>query len=154
MSTPQFADLEKGQVIGSKTVTFSRADLVRYAAASADHNPIHWNERFAREVGLEGVIAHGMLTMGAAADLVTGWVGDPAAIIDYQTRFTKPVPVPDAAEGSPEAPTATVEISGRVGRLDPEAQTARVDLTVELVTADASAKVLAKTQAVVVVKKS
>lgn len=50
MSTPAFTELDKGQIIGTRTVTFSRADLIRYAAASGDHNPIHWNERFAAEV--------------------------------------------------------------------------------------------------------
>ena len=63
MAQPDFAQLEKGQDIGSTTVTVSRADLVRYAAASGDFNPIHWNERFATAVGLPGVIAHGMFTM-------------------------------------------------------------------------------------------
>lgn len=149
MSAPKFADLEKGQAIGAGTVTFSRADLIRYAAASKDHNPIHWNERFAREVGLEGVIAHGMLTMGTAVNLVSDWAGDPSAIIDYQTRFTKPVPVPDAESGSPETATATLEITGKIGRLDPAAQTARIDLTVELAGAEERTKVLVKSQAVV-----
>lgn len=151
MSAPKFADLEKGQSIGRSSITFSRADLVRYAAASKDHNPIHWNERFAREVGLEGVIAHGMLTMGAAVNLVTDWAGDPAAVIDYQTRFTKPVPVPDAETGSPETATAALEITGKIGRLDEAAQTARIDLTVELIDGEERTRVLAKSQAVVAV---
>lgn len=151
MSAVKFADLEKGQIIGRSSITFSRADLIRYAAASADHNPIHWNERFAREVGLEGVIAHGMLTMGAAVNLVTDWAGDPAAVIDYQTRFTKPVPVPDAEAGSPDTPTAALEITGKIGRLDAAAQTARIDLTVELIDAEERTKVLVKSQAVVAV---
>ena len=86
----RFEDLEKGQEIGSRTVELSRASLVRYAGASGDFNPIHWNERFAQSVGLPGVIAHGMLTMGTAVQLVSDWVGDPGAIVDYQTRFTKP----------------------------------------------------------------
>ena len=131
-STPDITALEKGLEIGSREITFSRADLIAYAAASGDHNPIHWNERFAREVGLDGVIAHGMLTMGAAVDLVSGWAGDPGAVVDYQARFTKPVPVPDAETGSPETPTATLRVSGKVGAVDAEAGTVRVDLSVEL----------------------
>nr|WP_238385339.1 MaoC/PaaZ C-terminal domain-containing protein [Nesterenkonia muleiensis] len=144
------AQLQKGQTIGSRTIEFSRADLIRYAAASGDHNPIHWNERFATEVGLEGVIAHGMLTMGAAVGLAADWAGDPGRVVDYQTRFTKPVPVPDAAEGSPETPTTALEVIGTVGKVDAEANTARIDLTVELVDGEERTKVLTKVQAVVV----
>ncbi|PRZ18387.1 MaoC/PaaZ C-terminal domain-containing protein [Nesterenkonia sandarakina] len=165
MSTPVFEELEKGQQIGSRELSFSRADLIRYAAASGDHNPIHWNDRFAREVGLEGVIAHGMLTMGSAVDLVSVWAGDPGAVVDYQARFTRPVPVPDAESGSPETPTARLQISGKIGAVDTERRSVRVDLSVELLsdpvaepTAAAGApqsgeavrtKVLAKSQAVV-----
>lgn len=137
--------LEKGQEIGAREIALSRADLIRYAAASGDHNPIHWNERFAREVGLDGVIAHGMLTMGLAVDLVTEWAGDPGAVVDYQARFTRPVPVPDPEEGSPETSTATVAVTGKVGAVDAEAGTVRIDLTVAV----GETKVLAKSQAVV-----
>lgn len=129
---PRLADLEVGRTVVSASIPVSRADLVRYAGASGDYNHIHWNERFAREVGLDGVIAHGMLTMGAAVDLVSGWAGDPGAVVDYQARFTKPVPVPDAETGSPETPTATLRVSGKVGAVDAEAGTVRVDLSVEL----------------------
>lgn len=155
MSRPDIAQLEKGSIIGSRQLQFSRADLIRYAAASGDHNPIHWNERFAQEVGLDGVIAHGMLTMGAAVGLVSDWAGDPGAVVDYQTRFTTPVPVPDAESGSPETPTATLEITGKIGAVDTEASTARVDLTVELLGTPEEngeptrTKVLTKAQAVV-----
>ena len=135
------ADLAVGQEIGSRTLEITRADLVKYAGASGDFNPIHWNERFAREVELPGVIAHGMFTMGAAVQLVTDWAGDPAAVISYGTRFTKPVPVADL-EG---APGAVVEVSGTVGALDLEAGTARIDLAV---TMDGQ-KVLVKAQATV-----
>ncbi|RJN31660.1 MaoC family dehydratase [Nesterenkonia natronophila] len=148
--TPKLTDLEKGQSIGHRTVELSRADLLRYAASSGDHNPIHWNDRFAKEVGLDGVIAHGMLTMGVSVELVTDWVGDPAKVMDYQTRFTQPVPVPDPDHGSPETPTARLEVAGKVGRVDAEANTARIDLTVELVAGDARSKVLTKAQVVVV----
>ena len=97
----------------------SRASLVRYAGASGDFNPIHWNERFAQSVGLSGVIAHGMLTMGTAVQLVSDWAGDPGAIVDYQTRFTKPVPVADAPGGeNPDTPTNTLTITGKAGCLE------------------------------------
>ena len=147
----RFEDLEKGQEIGSRTVELSRASLVRYACASGDFNPIHWNERFAQSVGLSGVIAHGMLTMGTAVQLVSDWVGDPGAIVDYQTRFTKPVPVADAPGGeNPDTPTNALTISGKVGALNEEERTARIDLTVTARDEEGKEqKVLMKSQAVV-----
>lgn len=84
-----------GTVLPPLTVRFSRADLVRYAGASLDFNPIHYSERFAAAAGLPDVIAHGMLTMGRAVRVVTDWVGDPARVTSYFVRFTKPVVVPD-----------------------------------------------------------
>ena len=101
----------------------TRADLVRYAGASGDFNVIHWNERVAREVGLPGVIAHGMLTAGLAARAVTSWAGDPAAVQDYQVRFSRPVVVPDDEDG------AEVTVRGRVAALLDDGRV-RVDLTV------------------------
>ena len=147
----RFEDLEKGQEIGSLAVELSRASLVRYAGASGDFNPIHWNERFAQSVGLSGVIAHGMLTMGTAVQLVSDWVGDPGAIVDYQTRFTKPVPVADAPGGeNPDTPTNTLTITGKVGALNEEERTARIDLTVTARDEEGKEqKVLMKSQAVV-----
>ena len=135
------SELAPGQEIGSATLEISRADLVRYAGASGDFNPIHWNEWFARSVDLPGVIAHGMFTMGAAVQLVTDWIGDPGAVIDYQTRFTRPVPVEDL-DGEPGA---VVEVTGVIGALDTDNSTARVDLTVTF----NGQKVLVKAQAVV-----
>ncbi|MFF0902610.1 UNVERIFIED_CONTAM: MaoC family dehydratase [Kocuria sp. CPCC 205316] len=152
-----FDSLEKGQEIGQRRIELSRADLVRYAGASGDLNPIHWNEEFARSVDLPDVIAHGMLTMGAAVQLVTDWVGDPGAVVDYQTRFTKPVVVPNRFGTAVEASTA-LTVSGKVGALDDDARTVRVDLTVtapDLATEGADPataaplKVLVKAQAVV-----
>ncbi|MFL4476916.1 MaoC family dehydratase [Paeniglutamicibacter sp. ORCA_105] len=141
-----FDTLEKGQPIGTTTIRVNRADLVRYAGASGDFNPIHWNERFATEVGLPGVIAHGMFTMGSAVQLVSDWAGNPGAVIDYQTRFTKPVPVADPDGSNPSDFEGTaIEISGAIGALDAEARTARVDLTVSV----EGTKVLVKAQAVV-----
>lgn len=122
-SRPDLDDVAVGQVVGTRTVTLTRADLVRYAGASGDRNPIHWNERFATEVGLPGVIAHGMLTMGVAVNLVADWAGDPGAVVDYGVRFTRPVPVPDPGE-------AVLEVVAVVAAVDTEARTVRVDLTV------------------------
>jgi acyl dehydratase len=141
--SPTFNELSAGQEIGSRTIEVTRTDLVKYAGASGDFNPIHWNEAFATGVELPGVIAHGMFTMGSAVQLVTDWAGDPAAVVDFQTRFTKPVLVADTT-GTAE-PGATIEVSGTIGKLDAEAGTARVDLTV----VSAGQKVLMKAQAVV-----
>src|SRR5690625_7989647 len=87
MSAPVFNELVKGQEIGERTISVDRAALVRYAGVSGDRNPIHWNERFAREVGLPGVIAHGMWTMGSVINVVSDWLGDPGKIRSYTVRF-------------------------------------------------------------------
>ena len=117
MSTaPRLSDLARGEVVGTRTVTFTRADLVAYAGASGDRNPIHWSPTFAEHVGLPGVIAHGMLTMGAAVQLVSDWAGDPGAVVDYQTRFTGMVPVADTTvrtddDGAPVPGLSLIHIS-------------------------------------------
>jgi acyl dehydratase len=103
-------------------VRVRRADLVRYAGASLDFNPIHWNEKLATEVGLPGVIAHGMFTMALAGRLVTGWLGDPSALVEYGARFVRPVVVPNDDDG------ALVELTGKVKEVR-EDGTARVDIT-------------------------
>ncbi|MDT4894458.1 MAG: hypothetical protein QOE97_3493 [Pseudonocardiales bacterium] len=89
------ATIEPGFALPGQTFAISRFDLVRYAGASGDFNPIHWNERVATSVGLPDVISHGMFTMAEAVRVVTDWVGDPAAVIEYGVRFTRPVVVPD-----------------------------------------------------------
>ncbi|WP_458108939.1 MaoC family dehydratase [Arthrobacter sp. R3-55] len=138
-----FEELTVGQEIGTRSIDVTRQDLVKYAGASGDFNPIHWNESFATSVELPGVIAHGMFTMGAAVQLVSDWAGDPAAVVDYQTRFTKPVLVTDTT-GTDDA-GAVIDVTGVVGALDADARTARIDLTVMA----AGQKVLMKSQAVV-----
>ena len=93
------------------TVTFKRDDLVRYAGASGDFNSIHWSDRMAAALGLPGVIAHGMLTMASAVRVVTDWLDDPADLVEYGVRFTKPVVVPDDDKG------ANVTFSATVGKV-------------------------------------
>ena len=121
MSIPGPADVvEVGTVLPPLTVRLTRADLVRYAGASTDFNPIHYSEHFAARVGLPGVIAHGLLTMGTALRLVTDWAGDPARVRSYFVRFTKPVVVPDDETGAEVAFTGTVsavELSAAGGRV-------------------------------------
>ena len=115
-------DLVVGQEIGSETFSFSRDSLVKYAGASGDFNLIHYRDDFAKSVGLEGVLAHGMLTMGTAVQVAVNWIGDAGKVIDYGVRFTKPVYVP--ADSSAE-----VVVSGKIAAIDLEAGTVRVDLT-------------------------
>jgi acyl dehydratase len=123
MARPTFDSVSVGDALESRTFPIRRADLVRYAGASGDFNPIHWNARVATSVGLPDVIAHGMLTMATACRLVTDWCGDPGAVVEYATRFTKPVVVPDDDQGAP------VQVSGAVTARDDAARTVRVELT-------------------------
>jgi acyl dehydratase len=136
---PTFDSLSVGDRIPDASYPLTRERLVRYAGASGDFNPIHWNQRVAQEVGLPDVIAHGMLTMATAARSVTDWVGDPAAVVEYSTRFTRTVAVPDDGVG------ATVEVTGVIGEIDAANRTVRVDLTVRA----AGVTVLGKARAVV-----
>jgi acyl dehydratase len=120
---PEFDTLTVGDVVAERVTDISRDSLVRYAGASGDFNPIHYRDDIATSVGLPGVIAHGMLTMGLAVQPVVDWAGDPSLVSDYQVRFTRPVVV-DPAEG------ASVSVTAKVGQLDAEANVARIDLTV------------------------
>ena len=138
MTHINIASLEVGQEIGSEVFTFTRDSLVRYAGASGDFNPIHYRDDFAKSVGLDGVLAHGMLTMGAAVQVAVNWVGDAGRVVDYGVRFTKPVFVA-ANEG------ALVTVVGKVGAIDLEAKTVRIDLTA----VSHELAVLGKAQAVV-----
>jgi acyl dehydratase len=119
-----YDDVEVGTELPAGTFPVSRATLVRYAGASGDFNPIHWNEKFAKEVGLEDVIAHGMFTMASAIRVVTDWTGDPGAVAEYGVRFTRPVVVPNDEAG------AVIEVAAKVAaKLSDEDRTVRVDLT-------------------------
>jgi len=123
MTHINLASLEVGQEIGSKEFLLTRDSLVRYAGASGDFNPIHYRDDFAQSVGLAGVLAHGMLTMGVAVQVAADWVGDAGKVIDYGVRFTKPVFV-DANDG------AVVVVTGKIGEIDAENRIVRVDLSV------------------------
>ena len=121
------AELAVGDVVAERTVHLTRDTLVRYAGASGDFNPIHYRDDVATSVGLDGVLAHGMLTMGFAVQAVVDWLGgDSGRVLDYQAKFTRPVWV-DAATG------ADVTVVAKVGVLEvlPNgADGARIDLTV------------------------
>ena len=114
-------ELTVGDVVAEKRYTLTRDSLVRYAGASGDFNPIHYRDDMAQSVGLPGVLAHGMLTMGLAVQPVVEWLGDRGWVSDYQVRFTRPVLV-DGSTGADVAVTAKVGVVDDAG--------ARIDLTV------------------------
>jgi len=123
-----------GDVVAERDIHLTRESLVRYAGASGDFNPIHYRDDVAAEVGLPGVLAHGMLTMGLAAAALGPWLADTGRIAEYGVRFTRPVVV-DPVDG------ADLHVVATVGAVD--AETARIDLTVTF----AGATVLGKAQA-------
>ena len=114
--------LQVGQLLPAREFHFTRDSLVRYAGASGDFNAIHYRDDVAKAVGLPGVLAHGMLTMGAAVQSVVDFLGDSGKVIDYQVRFTKPVLV-DAVKG------ATLVVNATVVEIDEAAKVARIDLS-------------------------
>jgi acyl dehydratase len=113
--------LEVGAVVAEASFPLTRDSLVRYAGASGDFNPIHYRDDVAQGVGLPGVLAHGMLTMGLAVQPVVDWLGDPGKVLDYQVKFTRPVIV-DPETG------AVVTVVAKVGAIEESA--VRIDLTV------------------------
>ncbi|MDG4783911.1 MaoC family dehydratase [Micromonospora sp. WMMD961] len=106
----------------AKTFRVTRADLVQYAGASGDFNPIHWSDRVATKVGLPGVIAHGMFTMALVGRAVSEWAGAPDAVVEYGVRFTRPVVVPDDDQGT------EIEVTARVREVTEDGLT-RLDVT-------------------------
>lgn len=137
MPVRPLADVAVGDTLGPVTVPVGRDTLVAYADASGDQNPIHQDEAFARSVGLPDVIAHGMWTMGASGTVVADWAGDAGRVVEFGTRFTKPVVVPSGG--------AAIEVAGVVKAV--EAGSGRV--TVELTTTCGGEKVLGRCVAVV-----
>ncbi|MDZ8162741.1 MaoC/PaaZ C-terminal domain-containing protein [Microbacterium aquimaris] len=114
-------EIAVGDQVAERTVDLTRESLVRYAGASGDFNPIHYRDDVAERVGLPGVLAHGMLTMGLAVETLVPWLGDSGRILEYGVRFTRPVVV-DPETG------AQLSIVAVVGAVDED--TARIDLTV------------------------
>ncbi|MFI6789861.1 MaoC family dehydratase [Nonomuraea sp. NPDC050383] len=137
-ATVKYDEVEVGRELPAVDYPVRRVNLVMYAGASGDYNPIHWNERFAKVVGLPDVIAHGMYTMAQAGRFVTDWAGDPAAVVDYGVRFSSMVVVPDDEEG------ATITVSGVV-----EEKLADRRVVVGLTARSGDARVLSKARAVV-----
>jgi len=134
----RYDEVDVGMEIAPHDYQITRAKLVQYAGASGDFNVIHWNERIARAVGLPNVIAHGMFTMAEAGRLVTDWVGDPGAVVEYGVRFSATVAVPDDDVGT------SLTVRGQVAEKLADNLVA-VDLDARV----ADSKVLAKARAVV-----
>jgi acyl dehydratase len=130
--------VQVGDKLATQTYQVTRWDLIRYAGAALDFNPIHWSDRIAAEVGLPGVLAHGMYTMAIAGRAITTWAGEPGAVVEYGVRFARPVVVPDDDHGT------EVEVTGTVRAIDEEGR-AEVDLTVTC----AGEKVLVQARAVI-----
>jgi acyl dehydratase len=137
MAVRTLAEAAVGDTIGPVTVPVRRETLVAYADASGDQNPIHQNEEFATSVGLPDVIAHGMWTMGAVGSVVEAWAGDGGRVVEFGTRFTKPVVVP--------ASGAEVVVAGTVKAVDDGTRRA----TVEMTATSGADKVLGRCRAVV-----
>ncbi|MER7207840.1 MaoC family dehydratase [Streptosporangium sp. NPDC000239] len=137
-ATVKYDDVETGQEIPAVDYPVRRVNLVMYAGASGDFNPIHWNERFAKAVGLPDVIAHGMFTMAQGGRFVTDWAGDPGAVVDYGVRFSSMVVVPDDEQG------AVITVSGLI---EQKLEDKRV--VVALTARSADSRVLSKARAVV-----
>ncbi len=114
MALREFSSVKVGDELPEKIIKLTRQDLVNYAGVSGDLNPIHWDDEIAKQVGLDTAIAHGMLTMGLGGGFITNWVGDPAAVTEYNVRFTSVVPVPTARIG------AALVFSGRAQSVDEE----------------------------------
>lgn len=127
-----------GTVLPAREFAVTRADLIRYAGASGDFNPIHWSDRIAKDVELPSVIGHGMLTMALAARLVTDWAGDPGAVVEYGARFSRPVVVPDDTDG------VVVTVSGEITGVRDDGL-----LAVELTVKAAEQKVLTQARAAI-----
>ncbi|MEU7990293.1 MaoC family dehydratase [Streptosporangium canum] len=137
-ATVKYDEVETGQQIPPADYPVRRVNLVMYAGASGDFNPIHWNERFAKTVGLPDVIAHGMFTMAQGGRFVTDWAGDPGAIVDYGVRFSSMVVVPDDEQG------AIITVSGVI---EEKLEDNRV--VVALTARSGDSRVLSKARAVV-----
>ena len=134
----RYDDVEVGTALPSQSFSLQRINLMMYAGASGDFNVIHWNERIATSVGLPNVIAHGMLTMAEAGRVVTDWLGDPGARVEFGVRMTRPGAVPDDDTG------ALLEVSGVVAEKLSDSMV-RVDLTAT----SAGQTVLGRAQALV-----
>jgi acyl dehydratase len=123
MHLREFSSVAAGDQLPARVMTLNRQDLVNYAGVSGDLNPIHWDDDIARRMGLGGVIAHGMLTIGMGGGYLTSWVGDPGAVTEYNVRLTSMVPVPNDGRGT------DIAFSGRIKSVDPQTKSVTIALS-------------------------
>lgn len=123
MALREFDSVQVGDLLPERVIPLTRQDLVNYAGVSGDLNPIHWDDETAKLVGLDVAIAHGMLTMGLGGGYVTAWVGDPAAVTEFNVRFTAVVPVPNDGKG------AEIVFNGRVKSVQPDSKSVTIALS-------------------------
>ena len=114
--------MQAGDALEPQTYAVRRVDLVRYAGASGDFNPIHWSDRVATSVGLPGVIAHGMFTMALVARAVEAWAGE-GSVVEFGCKFTKPVVVPDDDRG------VDLVVAGTVTKVEDGRATIKLEVT-------------------------
>lgn len=117
-----------GDVLAQRTVRVERINLVMYAGASGDFNPIHWNEPIAKAVGLPDVIAHGMYTQAQLGRLLVEWCGDPSRILSFSVRFSAPVVVAQDGAASLDMSARVAAIEDGVARIELQASCAGVDV--------------------------
>jgi acyl dehydratase len=116
-----FDDVSMGEELAELRRVVIREDVKAYADVSGDQNPLHQDDAFARSVGFDGIIAHGMFTMGHMAACVGAWAGDAASVTGLAAQFRAPV-----------RPGEELIAGGRVRALDPDARTATVELWVRV----------------------
>src|ERR1700694_4624690 len=124
-----FDDVHEGDHAPEFSHELSRTDLVRYAGASGDFNPMHHDEVQAQSAGLPSVFGHGMFTMGMLGKALTDYVGA-GSLRTYKVRFTKQT-----------WPGETLTARVRVAKKYDEEGEHRVDLECEVVNSDGEPKV-------------
>lgn len=123
MPLREFNSVDVGEQLPSRVVAVTRQDLINYAGVSGDLNPIHWDDEIAQRMGLDGVIAHGMLTIGIGGSYITSWVGDPGAVTEYNVRLTAMVPVPNDGKGT------EITFNGRIKNTEPQSKSVTIALS-------------------------
>ena len=119
---PRYEDVNVGDQIPSQSQTIDQGQLIVYAGASGDFNPLHWSEEFAAQVSpTGGIIAHGMYNMGLVSRVVTEWAGGADKVKSLSASFRAPCPL-----------GATVSIGGEVVELDEASRTATLSVWAEL----------------------
>ncbi|GAA4403287.1 (3R)-hydroxyacyl-ACP dehydratase subunit HadB [Tsukamurella soli] len=124
MALRNFSDVTVGDELPERVFTLGRGDLVNYAGVVGDPNPIHFSDHIVKMIGMDDVIAQGMLTMSLGQNFIIDWLGDPAALKDYTVRFTSPAYVPASER-------AVLVYQGKVKSLDPETKTGTILMTVK-----------------------